>query len=113
MSDVPHEVKTLVHSNAAERSYTFERVQDVEDILERNKQLQMEPQKSDWGRHLASVPMVIIEKWLNEEAEKGNHIEFLSQEFNAWFDKKIRDPENRAWRVDNPSNPFYAGWRAK
>lgn len=103
---------TRVHSDPSERKYHFERVQDVEPILERNKVLQGEPQKSDWGRHKASVPMVMIEKWLNEEYARGNvSLRFLGPGFDEWFAKKIDDPDNRAWRVDNPSNPFHIGWK--
>jgi hypothetical protein len=105
------DIVTRAHSDPSERSYTFERLQDVEDIVEGNKALQGEAQRSDFGRHVARVPMVIIERWLNEEAARGHRIQFLSHEFNAWFDRKIREPDNRAWRVDNPSNPFHSGWR--
>ena len=38
--------------------------QDVEPILERNRRLRAEPQASDWGRHVASIPNVILLKWL-------------------------------------------------
>ena len=101
-----------VHKDASERLIHFRRVQDVEPILERNKFLQGETQKSDWGRHVASVPMVIIEKWLNEEYARGNtSLRFLGPGFDEWYTKKIQDPDNRAWRVDNPSNPFHMGWR--
>lgn len=101
-----------VHSDPSERKYHFERVQDVEPILEHNKYLQGEPQKSDWGRHVASVPSVIVEKWLNEEYARGNvHLRYLGPGFDEWFQKKIKDPDNKAWRVDNPSNPFYMGWQ--
>lgn len=89
-----------------------EKVQDVEPILEHNKALQSIEQRSDWGRHVASVPMVIIEKWLNEEYARGNtSLRFLGPGFDAWYEKKIKDPDNRAWRTDNPSNPFHLGWR--
>ena len=101
-----------VHKDASERKLHFRRVQDVEPILEHNKWLQGETQKSDWGRHVASVPMVIIEKWLNEEYARGNtSLRFLGPGFDEWYTKKIQDPDNRAWRVDNPSNPFHMGWR--
>ena len=85
--------------------------QDVEDIREHNLMLQGEPQKSDWGRHVASVPNNIINQWLNEEAARGNVMRIFSEEFNRMYERKIRDPENAAWRTDNPSNPFYVGWR--
>lgn len=104
------EVFTRIHSDPSERKYHFERVQDVEPIVENNKALQSEAQKSDWGRHVASVPMVIIEKWLNEEAARGGPMRFLGPGFDEWFAKKIKEPDNRAWRVDNPSNPFFIGY---
>ena len=46
--------------------------QDVEPILERNQQLRGEAQKSDWGRHVATIPNVILLKWLNEAHARGN-----------------------------------------
>jgi len=46
--------------------------QDVEPILERNAALRGEPQKSDWGRHVATIPNVILVRWLNEEYARGN-----------------------------------------
>ncbi len=41
--------------------------QDVEPILKRNQRLRADPQTSDWGRHVATIPNVILLKWLNEE----------------------------------------------
>lgn len=106
------EIQTRVHSDVSERAYTFERIQDVEPILERNKALQGEQQRSDWGRHFASVPAVIVEKWLNEEYARGNtELRFLGPGFDEFIERKLRDPDNRAWRTDNPSNPFYMGYR--
>ena len=45
-----------------------ERIQDVEPILDRNKALQNAPQsKSElMGHHIASIPLVIVEKWQND-----------------------------------------------
>lgn len=103
---------STVASDPSERKYHFIRTQDVEPILENNKRLQSEPQKADWGRHEASVPMVIVEKWLNEEYERGNtSLRFLGPGFDQFMDRKLKDPDNRAWRVDNPSNPFHIGWK--
>ncbi len=109
--DASGEVITIAHSDPTERKYHFQRVQDVEPILENNKRLQTEEQKSDWGRHYSSVPMVIIEKWLNEEYARGNvELRFLGPGFDEFYTKKINDPDNRAWRTDNPANPFHMGW---
>ena len=46
--------------------------QDVEAIIENNKRLQSIPQKSDWGRHVATIPNVFLTQWLNEEHARGN-----------------------------------------
>jgi hypothetical protein len=103
---------TRLHLDRNDRLIVAENIQDVEPILEHNKHLQSEPQKSDWGRHVARVPDVMVVKWLNEERARGNtELRYLGPGFDEWFARKIRDPENRAWRTDNPSNPFHLGWR--
>lgn len=80
------------------------REQDVEPIIDRNKQLQTIGQKSDWGRHIASVPNIFLEKWLNEEAARGNiHMRFGSHEFWQMVGRKLKDPEWKFLRVDAPS----------
>lgn len=88
-------------------------VQDVEDIIENNKRLQAEPQKSDWGRHIASVPNVFINKMMNDAYMRGNvNMRMFDEEFNRLYEWNIRNNENwRAFRTDNPSNPFHLGWR--
>lgn len=73
------------------------RVQDVEDIIERNKRLQNEPQsrKSDF-RHIASIPNIFIERWLNEEYERGNTtITMFGEEMDRLVARKLKDPD---WR---------------
>lgn len=85
-----------------DRLLTINRVQDVEPIIENNKRLQKEPQsrKSSF-RHVASVPNVIIEKWLNEELARGNKsIRWGSKEFDALIAKKLKDPDWAYLRTD-------------
>ena len=78
-----------------------ESMQDVEPILERNKQLRSTPQKSDWGRHIASIPNVILTRWLNEEYARGNvGLRMFTKEFDELVAKKLRDPEWKYLRVD-------------
>lgn len=75
--------------------------QDVEPILERNKALRSMPQKSDWGRHVASIPNVILTKWLNEEWARGNTtIHLFGEEMDRLIAKKLQDPEWAYLRVD-------------
>jgi hypothetical protein len=62
MSDI---VSSLVFDRA-DRAVHFVRTQDVEPILDVNKELATIPQKGDF-RHIATIPNVLIEKWINEE----------------------------------------------
>lgn len=102
-------IETRFHLDTNGRDITVERVQDVEDILEHNKALRTEEQRSDWGRHIASIPNVILEKWLNEEAARGNQtIRWGSKEFDELIRKKLRDPDWAYLRTDKPG--LQVGW---
>lgn len=74
--------------------------EDVESILERNKLMRSQTQKSDWGRSVADVPVVILLQWLNEEWERGNDIKYLSPEYYALVWKKLQDPDWANLRTD-------------
>lgn len=93
-------MRTQIHQE--DRLLTINRIQDVEPIIENNKRLQTEEQdRHSSFRHIASVPNVIIEKWLNEELARGNKaIRFGSREFDALCAKKLRDPEWKYLRTD-------------
>lgn len=95
------EIVTRTHFDASERKITFERIQDVEDIIERNKQLQTLEQKSDWGRHVANIPNIFLELWLNEEYARGNtSIKLFDAEFDLLVERKLKDPDWRWLRTD-------------
>lgn len=83
--------------------------QDVEPILEWNKVARTQQQRSDWGRHVASIPNVIYVQWLDEEYKKGNTgLRLFTPEFDALVARKLKDPEWAYLRVDAPS--MQAGW---
>ena len=85
---------TRLSLDRGEKLIVAESMQDVEPILERNKALRGETQKSDWGRHVASIPNVILVKWLNEEYARGNvALRMFTPEFNQLVARKLRDPE--------------------
>lgn len=95
------EVITIPHLDRSENLITFARWQDVEDIIDNNKRLQNTPQKSDWGRHVASIPNVILEQWLNEEHRRGNvSLKLYSSDFDKIIDRKLKDPDWRWLRTD-------------
>jgi hypothetical protein len=102
-------ISTRIHLDRNGRDLTIERTQDVADILARNKALRAQQQTSDWGRHIASIPCVILEKWLNEEAARGNPtMRWGSREFDALVAKKLRDPDWAYLRTDKTS--LTVGW---
>jgi hypothetical protein len=73
---------------------TVNRVQDVEPILDKNKWLQTVAQP--WAgtfRHVATIPNVILEKWINEEGAPV--LSMSKQEFSQFIKKKLNDPD---WR---------------
>lgn len=103
------DVETLLYVDPSERKTTFIRVQDVEPILENNKALRGVEQKSDWGRHVASIPNVIIEQWLHEEMDKGNTaLRLDTEEFDRIIARKLADPEWGYLRTDKPA--LITGW---
>jgi hypothetical protein len=80
-------------------------VQDVEPILENNAMLRTQQQRSDWGRHIAEIPNVIITRWLNEEHARGNvGIKLFGHEFNELVARKLKDPDWAYLRVDSKEN---------
>jgi hypothetical protein len=99
--------------DAGERTFTFTRTQDITDIVDRNKELQalMQDRNAAW-RHTASIPNVIYEKWIGEEWDRGNKITAIfGSEMEKIVRRKLADPDYKWLRTDNPSNPFYLGWR--
>lgn len=84
--------------------------QHVDDIIDHNKRLQSLPQKSDWGRHVGTIPNIFLELWLNEERARGNAIQLFSEEFNQMVWRKLQDPEWKFLRTDGPMNSL--GWRS-
>jgi hypothetical protein len=94
-------METRLTFDAGEKVIVAETVQDVEPILKRNHALRGEPQKSNWGRHIACIPNVILVKWLNEEYARGNvGLRLYSKEFDALVAKKLNDPDWKFLRVD-------------
>lgn len=87
------------------------RVQDVEPIIEMNKYLQSLRQSGDWGRHVGTIPNVIIEKWLNEEWQKGNTtLKPFTPEFDALVERKLNDPDWKYLRTDSPQVQGWMGF---
>ena len=94
-------VQTRFHLDPDGKGLAVERIQDVQPILERNKQLRSMEQRSDWGRHVASIPNVILERWLNDEFHRGNvSLRMFTKEFDELVERKLKDPEWAYLRTD-------------
>jgi hypothetical protein len=81
---------------------------DIDPYLDNNKRLRGEEQKSDWGRHVASIPNIILVQWLNEAWKSGHEVRYLSAEWDEIVAKKLQDPEWAYLRVDGVSHRV--GW---
>lgn len=102
---------TRIHIDSNGQDVAVEMVQDVEPILEHNKILRSLAQKSDWGRHVASIPNVIMTRWLNEELERGNTtIKMFGPEMDALVDRKLKDPEWAYLRTDSAQVQGFLGF---
>ena len=98
------------HLDPNGNDYAIEHRQDVEPILDRNKELRTIDQRSDWGRHVASIPNVIYVRWLDEEHARGNTtLRLFTKEFDEIVQRKLDDPEWAYLRVDKPA--LQMGWR--
>ena len=102
---------TRIHLDSNGQDLTVEMTQDVEPILEHNKVLRSMAQKSDWGRHVESIPNVIMARWLNEELERGNTtIKMFGPEMDALVDRKLKDPEWAFLRTDSAQVQSFMGF---
>jgi hypothetical protein len=57
-----------------------------------------DPQKSDWGRHIASIPNIILVRWMDEDGV--NVLGMSSEEWGKYIKRKLDDPDWRHLRVD-------------
>lgn len=75
--------------------------QDVEDIIERNKKLKAVQQKSEWGKHIATIPCNVLNQWLHEAWAKGNvNMKMFDEDFNKLVQQKLSDHDWLFLRVD-------------
>ncbi len=81
---------------------------DVEEILEWNKHLRATEQKGDWGRHVATIPDIVMVTWLNESWQSGHNIRYLSKEWGELIRRKLQDPDWAYLRTDGPR--YRVGW---
>lgn len=73
---------------------TFAGVQDVEPILDSNRDWRNGSRQRGDFRKVASIPMIVIEKWLFEEHARGNiGMRMGTPEFDDLVRRKLTDPD--------------------
>jgi hypothetical protein len=98
-----------IHLDSNGTDLTIEHVQDVEPIMDWNKEARRDEQKSDWGRHVARIPNVIYVRWLDEEHRRGNtSLRLFTPEFDAIVREHLQDPDWAHLRTDKA--PLQVGW---
>lgn len=96
---------TRISLDRGEKLIVAETTQDVEPILDRNHALRSMEQRSDWGKHVATIPNVVLTKWLNEEYARGNiGLRLFTEEFDRLVACKLKDPEWAFLRTDAPAS---------
>src|SRR5262249_54234311 len=101
-------IETQWSYNESSDTLILDRVQDVEPTLELNEHFRSVKQKSDWGRAVAEIPPIFIEKWLNEEWARGNvSLRPFTPEFDELVDRKLNDPDWKWLRIDDAC---LSGW---
>ena len=108
MSGTP--VLVRPHFDADGQTLTIEHWQDVEDILENNAALRKETQRSDWGRHVASIPNIYIVRWMDEAWNRGHQVMPFTKEFDEIVARKLKDPEWSFLRTDSQASQFRVGY---
>jgi hypothetical protein len=100
MSDVK---RRIWYDPDADTLYSHVR-QDVEPILDQNARWREQEQpKTDGMKHVASIPMAVLELWLNEEVARGAvHLTLGSKEMDQLIRRKLRDPAWIHLRTDKP-----------
>lgn len=87
--------QTEVHFDAEGRIVFNRRVDDLDPILDANKsEATHKTHDTELGRHIGEIPNIIVERWLNEEFERGNiHLRPFTAEFAELVKRKLRDPD--------------------
>jgi hypothetical protein len=82
--------------------------QDVEPILDHNRKLRdVDQPNTDGMKHVASIPVVVLEQWLNEEHARGNTgLTMGTKEFDALIRRKLADHDWLFLRTDKPPPAF-------
>jgi hypothetical protein len=90
--------KTYFHYDPMTKKITLEDVQDVTEIVERNRVMQNSGlsgyTKSKDMKHVATIPLCFLTKWANEAGVSLN-----DKAMGEIIKKKLNDPDFKAFRT--------------
>ena len=98
-------VQRKLFIDRSEKTFTVVNTQDVEPILEANKeQRDAGWRHPEWGRPIARIPNTVYLQWFYEEQAKGNtELQMYSEEFDRIVAKKLIDADWAKLRIDRPA----------
>lgn len=92
------DIVSVVQHDEAANTTTFAQYQDMQPYFEENKKLQTLNdgfnQKRDI-RRVASIPNVLLVKWLREDGINVRDYFKKPKAYSVWLRRKIYDPSNR------------------
>lgn len=95
-----NEVTRKLYLDNGEKVLHFVNVQDVEPILDENREERSESQNGDM-RRIARIPNTILLQWYYEEINRGNlTLQMYSKEFDEIIARKLNDPDWAYLRTD-------------
>lgn len=90
-------VVSVIETDDQAKTTTIGRYQNVDPIIEHNKKLQTENDGFNKARDLrrvASIPLVILEKWCKEDGVPLRKFLRKPRNYQKWLRRKIYDPDN-------------------
>ena len=103
---MPREDSTHVSLEGAD--LVVRRYQDSQDIADRAQMLREQPNRGDL-RHTWSAPNVLIDKFYQEYCGDGPAKQ-MDQDFWAFVNKNMKDPEYRMFWCHDSQNQFRVGY---
>ncbi len=91
-------VVSVVEHNDLEKTTTFAQYQDFTPIFEHNKKLATQDDgytsHDKWRRRVASIPNILLLKWLREDGIPVPLYMRKPRNYSKWLRSKIYDPDN-------------------
>ena len=89
---------------------TVRRFQDSQDLADRAKMLREQPNRGDF-HHKWSAPNVLIDKFYQEYCgDPTAPAKPMDQDFWAFVNKKMKDPEYKVFWCHDPQSQFRVGY---